>query len=251
MSIGSVVARSLDVVLFAKACGIEPDFWQADFLRSKAKQIILLCSRQSGKSTVAALRALHQAIYNPRSLTLILGPSQRQSQELFSKTMNFYSRLPQNERPSVKKRTALEVEFVTGSRIIALPENESTVRGYASVNLIIIDEAAYVKDSYYMTIRPMLVVSKGMIIALSTPRSRNGWFYETWTKNDNDWHKIKITARECPRITPEILEQERKQMPSYMFKMEYECEFMDNEYQVISTELIKAAITPGLDWTPL
>ncbi len=54
-----------DAVLMALRAGITPDAWQSDLLRSDARQMILLCSRQSGKSTITSILALHQAIYTP------------------------------------------------------------------------------------------------------------------------------------------------------------------------------------------
>src|SRR5581483_8698615 len=70
-----------DAVALARRAGLEPDQWQADVLRSQAQQMILLCSRQAGKSTVTSLLALHQAIYTSDSLVLLLAPTLRQSQE--------------------------------------------------------------------------------------------------------------------------------------------------------------------------
>jgi hypothetical protein len=58
---------ALDRVAFAKKLGIVPDQWQEDFLRSSADRVLLNCSRQSGKSTMSALIALHRALYHPGS----------------------------------------------------------------------------------------------------------------------------------------------------------------------------------------
>jgi hypothetical protein len=70
----------------ANRAGITPDAWQSDLLRSQARQMILLCSRQAGKSTVSSILAIHEAVYNPDSLILLLSPSLRQSQELIPQT---------------------------------------------------------------------------------------------------------------------------------------------------------------------
>ncbi len=51
-----------DAVLMANRAGIVPDAWQSDLLRSDARQMILLCSRQSGKSTVSAVLGLTQPV---------------------------------------------------------------------------------------------------------------------------------------------------------------------------------------------
>src|SRR5215212_4808858 len=78
---------ALDRVTFARALGLEPDPWQEDLLRSTANRTLLNCCRQSGKSTMTGLIALHRALYYPGSLILCLAPALRQSQELFQKVL--------------------------------------------------------------------------------------------------------------------------------------------------------------------
>jgi hypothetical protein len=51
---------ALDRVAFARALGVDPDPWQEDLLRSTSDRVLLNCSRQSGKSTMSALIALHR-----------------------------------------------------------------------------------------------------------------------------------------------------------------------------------------------
>src|SRR5688500_13483424 len=77
-----------DAVALMRQTGLDPDPWQEALLRSPASRILLLCSRQSGKSTVTACLALYQALYVPGSLILLLSPSLRQSQELFKKVQD-------------------------------------------------------------------------------------------------------------------------------------------------------------------
>jgi len=90
---------ALDRVAFAERLGIVLDSWQADLLRSEADRVLLNCSRQSGKSTMSALIALHRALYLPGSLVLCLAPALRQSQELFGKIANFYRDLDRPVSP--------------------------------------------------------------------------------------------------------------------------------------------------------
>jgi len=92
-----VLARNLELRLDAAAvmehAGMPPDAWQVRLLRSRAERTLLLCSRQSGKSTVTAAMALHEVVFHPKSLVLLLSPSLRQSQELFRKVTDFRNRL--------------------------------------------------------------------------------------------------------------------------------------------------------------
>src|SRR5215213_7655713 len=98
------LTRALDRVTFARALGLEPDPWQEDLLRSTANRTLLNCCRQSGKSTMTGLIALHRALYYPGSLILCLAPALRQSQELFQKVLGFYRALERPVPPQAENR---------------------------------------------------------------------------------------------------------------------------------------------------
>ena len=129
---------------------------------------------------------------------------------------------------------------------MSLPGQESTIRGYAGVSLLIVDEAARVADDLYFSIRPMLAVSQGRLIALSTPFGKRGWFYREWVEGQG-WERHKITATDCPRISPEFLEEERRSMPAAWFAAEYMCEFTEAVDNVFSFDQIAAAVTDEVE----
>jgi Terminase large subunit, T4likevirus-type, N-terminal len=228
---------ALDRVAFAKELGIHPDRWQEDLLRSSSDRILLNCSRQSGKSTMAAVLALHQALYHPQSLILCLAPALRQSQELFAKIAGFYRDLGRLVSPIGERKLSLELE--NGSRIITLPGTEKTIRGFSGVSLLIVDEAARVEDELYFAVRPMLAVSGGTLIMLSTPYGQRGIFYEEWTSGDSrEWQRFRVAADQVPRISPEFLSEERKALGSRWFEQEYLCVFGELEGAIFSREAI-------------
>jgi hypothetical protein len=235
-----------DAVLMSTRAGITPDGWQCDLLRSDAKQIILLCSRQSGKSTITSILALHQAIYKPNSLILLLSPSLRQSQELFRKLQDFYNALESDALPQAVEESSLRMELSNGSRIIALPGKEATIRGFSGVSLLIIDEASRVEDSLYQSVRPMLAVSGGRIILLSTPFGKRGFFHSEWT-NGEGWQRTKITADLCPRIDKGWLERERAMIGDWWFRQEYGCEFIETTDSVFNFNDIERAISKDVE----
>jgi hypothetical protein len=230
-----------DAVSLAQQAGLSPDPWQANVLRSTSHQDILLVSRQGGKSTVTSIRALHKALYNDDALVLLLAPSYRQSKELFRKVKTAYAAVHSNVR--VRSESTQEMELQNGSRIVALPGEEETIRGFSGVDLLIIDEASRVKDDLYYAVRPMLAVSGGDIILLSTPFGKRGFFFEEWTSGGDSWHREKVTAYQCPRIPREWLETERKAIGEWWFAQEYLCEFVDTTDQVFSYEDVMRAIT--------
>jgi len=215
---------ALDPVQMARAAGIEPDPWQCDLLRSQAQRILLNCSRQSGKSTVAAALAMHTAIYEPGAPILLLSPSQRQSQELFRKCLDVYRALDRPVAPEAE--SALRLELENSSRIISLPGKEATVRSFSGVRLLIIDEASRVEDGLYMAVRPMLAVSGGRILLLSSPFGTRGFYWEAW-KHRLQWDYYEVPAEECPRISKEFLEEEEETMGEFFFEQEYHCKFLD------------------------
>lgn len=219
--------------------GYRPDPWQARVLRSSARRTLLLCSRQAGKSRTAAALAVREALCRPASLVLVLSPSERQSGELAAKVFEYYDALG---RPvPARKRTELQLHLTNGSRVVALPENEKTVRGYSGARLLLVDEAARVDDALYRAVRPMLAVSQGRLVALSTPFGKRGWFFEAW-ESGAGWARERVTAEQCPRIPRDFLAEERTALGDRWYRQEYLCSFEEAIDAVFSTEDIQAAI---------
>lgn len=185
--------------------------------------------------------ALHTALYQTNSLTLLLSPSLRQSSELFKKVTALYRVLG---RPvAAEAESALRLELDNGSRIVALPGKEGTVRGFSGVRLLIVDEASRVEDDLYYSIRPMLAVSGGRLIALSTPFGKRGWWYEAWANGGAAWERVEVRAEQCPRIPADFLAEERRALPPHVYASEYECEFVDNLQMVFASDLVRAMIS--------
>ena len=92
-------------------------------------------------------------------------------------------------KPHLGEDNRLSMSLDNGSRVVALPGDSDTIRGFSSPALIIEDEAAYVDDGLYRAIRPMLAVSGGRLILLSTPNGRRGHFFESW-QGDETWERI-------------------------------------------------------------
>ena len=244
MGIAADLALALDPVLLAHAIGIEPDPWQARFLRSTSPRELLNCCRQSGKSTCAAVKAVHVATYEPGSLVLLLSPGLRQSQELFRKCLHVYHAMGSPIPPD--SETKLTLELRNGSRIVSLPGKEGTVRGYSDVRLLIIDEASRVLDELYMSVRPMLAVSGGRLLAPSTPYGKRGWWYEAWRDQDEVWERYEIPATRCPRIPADFLLEEERALGRLWYSQEYGCQFIEAEGSLFSLEDIEGMFTEDI-----
>jgi hypothetical protein len=236
-------ARAADPVRLITDLGMDPDPWQADVLRSTADRIVLMASRQSGKSTVASLKALHNAMYRPGSLVLCLAPVQRQSGELFGKILDAYRRLG---RPvPALRETRTTVEFVNASRIVCLPGKGATVRSFSAARLIIVDEAAQVADDgLFAAIMPMLAVSRGGFMACATPYGKRGWYYNVFTGDEPGWMRVVAPSADCPRIPPEFIAEQRRLLGERWANQEFNCVFLDAIGQCFSTESVERAFRP-------
>lgn len=238
MNINQQIAWQLDPSLMMAALGFTPDDWQLRLLRSTSKRLLLLCGRQLGKSTVAAVKALHTACFLDRAEVLLVSVGERQAKLLFDKVSDFFKRLLPT--PAIK---LLETEIVlaNGSKIIALPGSPATIRGYTPA-LVILDEASRVDEGVLAAVAPMLLESDGVLMALSTPCGRRGFFYEKWIdETATNWERI--SARRCDyphRVRPGYLEEQMSDLGPALFKQEHENEFIEDGDQLISDDSIKA-----------
>ena len=129
-----------------------------------------------------------------------------------------------------------------GSRIEALPGSEKSIRGFSGVSLLLLDEASRVDDGLYHATRPMLAVSGGTLMMLSTPYGRRGSFYQAWTSSE-DWERFEVPASQCPRIPESFLEEERLALPPAVYRQEYECAFEETEDTVFTSEMLEPAFS--------
>ena len=227
--------------------GFTPDEVQTRVLNTVTKRGVLNCTRQWGKSTVAAAKAVHQACSKTGSLTIVVSPTARQSGEFVRKASEFSARL--GIRPHGDGDNEISLAFPNGSRIIGLPGSEATVRGFSAVSLLLVDEASRVSDELYLAVRPMLAVSNGTMWLMSTPYGKRGFFYETWEHGGAEWERVRVPAAECSRIQPAFLKGEREAMGERWFRQEYCCEFGDTEEGVFDQKTLEGAFTE--DFAPL
>lgn len=246
-----------DPVLWAQSMlGFTPDPVQAEILRSPAARLMLCCTRQFGKSTITAIKALHHAWTHPDSLVLAAAPTARQSGEWLEKSRFFLGRLGVRARSDGHNRLSLVLQ--NGSRLVGLPGVPDNVRGFSKASLILIDEAAFVPDELYQALNPMLAVSRGGLWLMSTPAAQLGFFYDEWSRLEESlvdaaqaetpvsWRRFQVTAEQCPRIPPAFLAEQRILLGDPVFRREYLCEFVAAGTQIIDRELLEGALDDEL-----
>lgn len=247
MLIASDIARALDPVAFAIDCGVTPDPWQAELLTKRPRRGLLLCSRQSGKTTTTSLLALHRALFESGALVVIVSPSNRQSGEMLRSIKQLLGALGDGA-VEAEGSAVLKLELKNGSRIIALPGTGDTVRGMAGASMVIVDEASRVSDDLIQAVTPMLATrADGSLILLTTPAGKRGFFYEAWHDSAQNWHRVRVTASDCPRISKEFLAEEMQRLGLARFREEYELEFIDADEAAFPTAVIERAFTTEVE----
>jgi hypothetical protein len=231
------LARCFDRALLASDAGVVLDKWQKNLLNSASTRVLCLAPRQSGKTEAVVWRCIWQAIYDP-GLIVIASPSLNQSSEFFRRFMQRYRAL--DGVPDITAESALRCELANGSRVRCFPGSEKSVRGFASVKLIFVDEAARVDDELFVALKPMLAVTRGAFYMCSTPHGRRGEFYNVWSEGEG-WERVTIRADQCPRLSPDVLKQQLRELGPAMFKQEFGLEFVDAAEAMFPVELIDRA----------
>ncbi|MFT4224998.1 terminase large subunit domain-containing protein [Micropruina sp.] len=243
-TLGGALAAALDPVRWAAGLGFVAEPWQSGLMRTTAARVVVPCSRQVGKTQSTSYKALHTARNEPGRDVLIISPSQRQSTEMLLRIKTVH-RAAGGGR--LTKDNETEIGLPNGSRVLSLPGTEGTVRGFANVRLLIVDEAARVDDDVFASVLPM-VGSDGQILALSTPWGRRGWFFELCEEAPgNGWERHRVTVYDSAQWTPERIAEVRASVGSYVFSSDYEAVFGDVETQVFATEDIRRAFAADLD----
>jgi len=229
--------------LFTLVTGLIPTDWQTKVMRSTSPQVALCCSRQAGKSTITAVKALHVALKHPGSLVLLAAPGQKQAQELHYKARTMYKRIGQPLGDYGDSAVALQ--FGNGARILALSGNPDTIRGYSQPRLVVIDEAARVEEELVVALRPMLAASPpgSQLLVLSSPAGKRGWFFHDVFADETEpsWERYKVSATQLHWISPEYLEREKWALGDAAFREEFLAEFHAGTAGVFDPDVIARA----------
>lgn len=227
------------------------DAWQEEVIKTKCEQnLAIRAGRQVGKSTIISMLAGDYAANNKGKSIMIISATERQAYLLFSKVLLY---LDNNYRSWIKKGkdrpTKTEIKLNNKSVIRCLPTGLDGlgIRGYTT-DLLIADEAAFIPESVWPAVIPMLATTGGKIILLSTPFGDKGFFYETYTKDDSfkTWH---INAEEVAKKRQEpqrtfMLDHQEKQkakMTRLQYAQEYLGEFVSELQRLFNDDIIKSA----------
>ena len=225
------------------ALEFKPSNTQKEVLDNNGKYIILCCNRQWGKTTTIAIKALHRAIHQPNQSIVIISRTKIQAGILIERACNFALRLGYKTRRALGQRNSLKLP--NGSAIFAVAHSQDTSVGNTA-NVLVIDEAALVRDSVYSSVAAFLARTHGATWLLSTPRRQVGFFYNIWHSKDTRWSRILSTVKDCPEIDQDLLTILRE-TDEIKFRQDFMCEFIQPAGHLVSTGILDAMIDPTLD----
>ncbi|MEM1583141.1 MAG: terminase family protein [Nitrososphaerota archaeon] len=226
--------------------GIKLYDWQRRWLDDKSRFRVMLKSRAVGGSFTIALESLTWSLIKPLHTILLLSYSLRQSMELFKKIKESLSilkgrkvRIGEHTYSTniVESESKTEITFKNGSRIVCLPNNPDTIRGFRADH-VYVDEVAMFRNDMEIkaAVIPIIAGKSGRLSLISTPKGRRGWFYEAWVSGVYSKHRIHYT--DSPHITSEDLEGLRKTLSHIAWMQEMEMEFLEELNSLFPTELI-------------
>ena len=221
---------------------IKLDDWQKEVLKTKGN-VVLRSGRQVGKSTVIAIKAAEYAKTNKNKNVLVIASVERQASLLFEKVLSYMMDNSPNLIMKGRNRpTKTRIKLKNGTTIYCLPTGLSGhgIRGY-TIDLLIADEAAFIPEEVWTAVTPMLAVTRGDIILLSTPFGRGGYFYRCF--QDPTFTSFHISSEDCPRKNQAFLDMEKKRMTELQYAQEYLGEFIDELRQFFPTEVIEKCMT--------
>lgn len=211
------------------------DPWQKKLLKSKGN-CALRCGRQCGKSASVSILAAQTALDNPDQYILIGARDLDQAEMIFWKIKDYIWEKAENQ--IVGRATLHFLQLKNGSKIVckAIGDTGEGMRG-PTATMIILDEAAFIPDRAWIAIEPVIAVTKGRVILLSTPQGKSGFFYDAF--QDDDYEKFHVSARDCPRHSKTFLDKKEAKLSPIAFATEYLGEFLDDYNRKFTDDWIK------------
>lgn len=208
--------------------------------------VILLASRQCGKTTMMTIYALWNACFNDDQRILIVANKEGTAIEIFQRIRLAYEELPNWLKPGVKEYGKTSMTLVNGTRIGISTTTGTAARGQ-SVNCLVLDELAFIDthlvEPFWKSVYPIISSSKkSKIFIASTPNGTENLFYKLYTGADageNGWTPERIDWWEIPGRDDNWKTQTVKTLGSVdTFDQEFGNVFLQSGESVVDEELM-------------
>lgn len=217
----------------------------------------ILSPRQYGKSYLINMLILNQSLNYSSQTSMIIEPTLAQSRKMANELHGMV------ERSGVVKSynsQLLELKFINGSEVLfkSSDQGERAIRGYtiSKYGLLVFDEGAYCADDVFYAAMPLCNANRSPIITFSTPRFKEGFFYDYFTTNKKNCFHYDWSAYKNPFLSEEKYEIIKATMPIQLFRADYLGQWMEASSDifgdfkaVLGTQITSMEeLCAGLDW---
>lgn len=227
--------------------GYFPREWQKACHRSRRRFTVLALHRRAGKTELAIMELLHEALKFEKDLGLFfyVAPFLKQAKAIA------WARLKARVEPLRQfgaveiNESELSVTLKSNGAVIRIfgADNPDAMRG-VRLDGVVIDEVAQIKPEVWQdTLQPALSDRKGWALFIGTPQGVN-LFSELYFRaaSLSDWHSAKYTVYDTHAIDPDEVERLKRDMAETSFAREYLCDFSAaGDDQLISLSDVEAA----------
>lgn len=213
--------------------------------------ITVNAGRQSGKSMLSINQSIFWALSKKNQIVYWVSPTAGQASKVYKQMLNAV--LPTELVKSYKgSKGDTEIVFHNGSVItFRSGAQEDSLRG-ESVNYMIIDEAAFIKeDTFKIVLLPFLNVTGKKCLIVSTPKGKNWYYYHylMGINGTNDKYKsFQFNSSDNPYSNEMVIDLAKQKLPQPLFAQEYLAEFVDaaaifeNIKELSTSELITSPV---------
>lgn len=207
--------------------------------RDDVRYLVLSYSRQCGKTVLAEILLIEQLFMN-NTFSAYISPTFQLGRKVFKEICQLL------ENSGVIKKanaTTLTIESIYGATLqFFSAEAYTAIRGTTVSGILIIDEAAYIKDVlpngenfWGNVVMPLTKAMRPLVVMISTPCGKRGFFYDFYLKavaGEKGVFQLTRTIYDDSLVTEEEIEDIKKSIPEIAFRQEFEVEFLDNALTV-------------------
>lgn len=199
------------------------------------KQLVLVWSRQSGKSVFAEIMLIENLL-KKNKFSAYISPTFQLGRKVYKEIITL---LDGKGIITKANSSTLTIETVTNSTLqFYSVESYTAIRGTTVNGVLICDEAAYYPDVlpngeniWGNIIMPITKARQPLTILISTPCGKQGFFYDFYLRALNGEDGIKYLERtiyDDNLVNEKQIEEIRKSIPPLAFDQEFLCRFLDN-----------------------
>jgi phage FluMu gp28-like protein len=194
-----------------------------------------------GFSFCIALEGLIEALLRPHITVLFVSSGEDAAKRILKYVYDLIDGLPM--KPTVVTRSVLECSFANKSRLVSLPNNDRTIRGFRAHKVYCDEFASLMNDKDILAAIQPSISRGGEMTILSTPRGRANQFWDIWEDSSRAFSQHKAPWWICPDSAyRKMVKRIQKSMIDLDFRQEYCCDPCELDLAFFTRDLLNPVI---------